>query len=156
MENSEDKPKVVTSMVQLANVTGISIKTLEAAKFLGCQWFESSGRKNVLQITKWIEEHQDEIDSFDDLSIADVNKANKLLDGEIKKLEIAKLKRNQIDPVEVKQWTSGLGVLLSAEINKAHSELRAKCGGFETVIDKRFKEIFEVIKTEVKKYGTIN
>lgn len=145
--------KVVTTIEQLVNVTGLDNRTLEIAKILGCPYFDASGRKDVEGIKRWVTEHQSELDNFDSITLNDVKKANQMLDGQIKKLTIAKLKREQLDPDEVATWAAGLALTLSGTAKTIHSELRVKCVGFESVIDTAFSGFYKHIEEAVKKYG---
>lgn len=148
--------KIYESLKQCAAAENIPVKHLSIARNdMGAPGFRSA-RVDWDVFYPWYEQHKGEIESLRKTDISEVKRQNAIKDGILKDLEIAAKRRQYIDPKEVEQWSSGLGMVLSTVIKRTHQELKSKCGGYERVIDEGFRDIYKIIKESVGKYGQGN
>lgn len=82
---------------------------------------------NGAKLKVWMEDHAKEIDDYlERLTLDDVKLENALLDGELKKLEIAKKREQYIDPEEVRAFFGKVFTAQDAVVKKWRRELGPK------------------------------
>ncbi len=110
--------------------------------------YSVNGKK--LQI--WIGDHQKEIEDYSSkLTLEDVKIENALLDGEIKRLEIAKRREQYVNPEEVKAFHDKVFSAQDAVIKKWRRELGPKVqmkplAQCDALIGQASNELLEIMK----------
>jgi hypothetical protein len=152
---SEENTKQLTnlSMKTIAATFGVSMKTLKAAKELGGDGFNTNNSVNWLKLEPWIKEHGDEIEALQNNSIEGVTLANKIKDGILKDLEIAKIKGKLVERENVHALLKRISTAQSSLLNaKFIKELLPKMKGKElpemiVMTNELIAEVISIIQT---------
>lgn len=153
-QSTSAEAKTYESLAQASASEGIPRHILSTAKnAMGAPGFRGS-RIDWHILKPWLDEHRQELEDLSGQSVDEIKRQNLLKDGILKDLEIAKRKREYIDPAEIKTFLQGFGSILSAELKKKKASLRSKCAGYEGVIDAAFVDIFDAVRKELEKWNS--
>lgn len=145
--------KTYESLSQCAASENIPKHILSTAKnAMGAPGFRGA-RVDWHILGPWYEQHKAELEELSVQSIEEIKRQNLQKDGILKDLEIAKRKREYIDPNEVTTYLQGFGSLLSTTLKQQQQVLRSKCVGYEKVVDGGFSEIFTAIQKELEQWN---
>ena len=143
-------------MMQCANATGISPKMLRLAKTKKAPGFRLNNSINMGELKPWLDIHkaelQEEIDAAPEMD--ELKKESLQKDIEKKTLEIQKLRKLYLDPVEVKEFLTSMSVVQSSLLKSMITELPSRCvgktvGEIEREVSNSVSRIFSLFKSEM-------
>lgn len=127
--------QIYSGYQQYSSATGIPISVLKLAKSMNAPGFGTNNRINHDLFIEWYLQNKDNINVVDNDTIEFYKKENARLDGILKAEQIKKLRKESLDPTEVKQFLESISNKQAVIFKQSIKDLSTKYPHLKSELD---------------------